>query len=43
MTFKAFLNPLVKWIWIGAGVLLLGAVIAMFPDRRERNAALQNY
>jgi cytochrome c-type biogenesis protein CcmF len=32
-TFKAFLNPLVKWIWIGGFVLMLGTIICMWPDR----------
>jgi cytochrome c-type biogenesis protein CcmF len=28
---KAFLNPLVLWIWIGAGVVFVGALIALAP------------
>jgi cytochrome c-type biogenesis protein CcmF len=35
-TFKAYLNPLINWIWIGGGVLILGAWFAMLPDLRER-------
>ncbi|MFQ5742924.1 MAG: heme lyase CcmF/NrfE family subunit [Acidobacteriota bacterium] len=42
-TFKAFLNPLVKWIWIGGMVLLLGTVICMIPDPRPDNAVVKNY
>jgi cytochrome c-type biogenesis protein CcmF len=30
----AYLNPLVKWIWFGGIVLVLGTVLAMIPDRR---------
>jgi cytochrome c-type biogenesis protein CcmF len=30
----AYLNPLVKWIWFGGIVLVLGTVLAMLPDRR---------
>ena len=30
-TFRAFLNPLVSWIWVGGLVVLLGAVITMIP------------
>ena len=33
----AYLNPLVKWIWFGGVVLVLGTGLAMLPDR---NAAL---
>lgn len=29
---KAFVNPLVLWIWIGAIVLILGAAVAMWPE-----------
>lgn len=34
--FTVIVNPLVSWIWIGAGVFLLGSAIAFWPDRRER-------
>lgn len=34
--FKFVVNPLVTWIWIGGYVLLLGSVIAFWPDSRER-------
>ncbi len=30
----AYLNPLVKWIWFGGLVLVLGTGIAMLPNRR---------
>ena len=30
----AYLNPLVKWIWFGGVVVVLGTGLAMFPDRR---------
>ena len=30
--FTAKINPLVIWIWIGGGVLLLGGLIAFWPD-----------
>ncbi len=33
--FKVLVNPLVKWIWIGGGILALGGLIAFWPDRRE--------
>lgn len=34
--FRAYLNPLVMWVWIGAWVLTLGTIVAMWPDRRDR-------
>ena len=34
-TFKVYINPLVVWLWIGGAVLLFGAAIAIWPDRRE--------
>lgn len=42
-TFKAYLNPLVKWIWIGGGVLAFGTAICMFPDRRRSDSGIANY
>jgi len=35
-TLKAYINPLVNWIWIGGAVLILGSWFAMIPDLRER-------
>ncbi len=35
-TFKAHINPLVKWIWLGTLLMGLGGILAMWPDRRER-------
>jgi cytochrome c-type biogenesis protein CcmF len=31
---KAYLNPLVMWIWIATGFFVFGTVIAMIPARR---------
>ena len=42
-TFKAYLNPLVKWIWIGGVVLALGTAICMVPDRRPSASGIANY
>jgi cytochrome c-type biogenesis protein CcmF len=35
-TFKVYHNPLVKWLWIGTWVFILGVVIAAWPERRPR-------
>lgn len=32
---KFIINPLVSWIWLGGIVLILGSVVAFWPDRRE--------
>ncbi len=34
-TFKVYLNPLVGWIWWGGVILVIGTLIAVWPDRRE--------
>ena len=34
----AFLNPLVKWIWFGGIVVVLGTGLAMLPNRRTATA-----
>lgn len=33
-TFKVFVNPLVFWMWMGGLVMVLGTVIAIWPERR---------
>jgi cytochrome c-type biogenesis protein CcmF len=40
VSIRAFVNPLVTWIWIGGGVMLAGTAVAFWPDRRERRLAL---
>ena len=37
-TVKVIVNPLVVWLWIGFGVLLLGTLVAILPDPREARA-----
>ncbi|HTX79960.1 MAG TPA: cytochrome c-type biogenesis CcmF C-terminal domain-containing protein, partial [Longilinea sp.] len=38
-TFKVYHNPLVAWLWIGGGVLILGTLMAAWPseEKRRRN------
>ncbi len=33
--FKVLINPVIKWIWIGGAVLLLGGLVALWPERRR--------
>jgi cytochrome c-type biogenesis protein CcmF len=39
--FQIMVNRLVTWIWIGSGVLFIGSLIALWPDRRR--PALRDY
>jgi len=32
-TFKVFVNPLLLWLWIGGFVIVLGTIIALWPER----------
>lgn len=34
-TFKAYINPLVNWLWIGGFVLILGSLVAGWPSPQE--------
>jgi cytochrome c-type biogenesis protein CcmF len=34
-TFKAYVNPLVNWLWIGGFVFILGTLVAAWPDPAE--------
>ena len=33
-TVKVLIRPLVMWIWLGGAVMALGALVAIWPDRR---------
>ena len=37
-TFEVFLTPLVFWLWFGGLMMVLGTVIVMWPNVRERAA-----
>jgi cytochrome c-type biogenesis protein CcmF len=39
--FKAYLNPLIQWIWIGGLILTLGTWITLLPEPRERAVSPQ--
>jgi cytochrome c-type biogenesis protein CcmF len=34
-SFKAYVNPLVNWLWIGGLVFVLGTLVAAWPDPAE--------
>jgi cytochrome c-type biogenesis protein CcmF len=34
----AYLNPLVKWIWFGGVILVIGTIVALFPNQRSAMA-----
>lgn len=34
-TIRVMINPLVNWIWAGGLVLVLGAIVTMWPSRRK--------
>ena len=34
-TFKAYVNPLVNWLWLGGLVFVLGTLVAAWPDPAE--------
>ena len=33
---KVFVKPMIVWIWIGGGLMVLGTFLAMFPGRSRR-------
>jgi cytochrome c-type biogenesis protein CcmF len=38
---KAFLNPLVSWIWAGVVLIVFGTVVALVPSLSPATAALR--
>lgn len=43
VTLKVLINPLVMWMWIGGFVLSGGAIIVMWPDKREKQRLAFSY
>ena len=41
-TFKVYHNPLVKWLWIGAWVFILGVVVGTWREREEKSIAVRS-
>ena len=40
-TIKAYINPMVSWLWTGGMVIAFGTVICMWPDRLEKRRRLE--
>jgi cytochrome c-type biogenesis protein CcmF len=40
VSFHVFVNPLVQMIWIGIGIMVLGGIFVMFPDRRPASRSV---
>jgi cytochrome c-type biogenesis protein CcmF len=38
-TFKVYVNSLVNWIWLGGAVVILGVLIAAWPEARRQTVA----
>jgi cytochrome c-type biogenesis protein CcmF len=38
---QVWINPLVSWVWIGGFVIVLGTMVTLLPNRRERAIARQ--
>jgi len=34
-TFKAYINPLVNWLWMGGFVFIIGTLVAGWPTPQE--------
>ena len=41
VTLHLFVNPLVVWIWIGGAIVGIGAVFAIWPERRGRHVTVE--
>jgi hypothetical protein len=36
---EVFVNPLVRWVWLGGFVMFFGTLLALVPSRAERQMA----
>ena len=41
-TFRMIVSPMVSWIWIGGGIAVLGALIALWPGAEARRRAVSS-
>jgi cytochrome c-type biogenesis protein CcmF len=41
-TFKVYHNPMVNWLWWGAGLLLLGGIVAAFPVKDPERMVIRS-
>ena len=41
-TFKVYHNPLVKWLWIGAWVFILGVVVGTWREKENKPVAVRS-
>jgi cytochrome c-type biogenesis protein CcmF len=41
-TFKAYLNPLISWIWIGGFVVIVGTQVAVLPEFQRQRAIVKD-
>ena len=39
-TFKLFHNPLVNWLWVGSFVLIIGTLVAAWPEKESQSVAV---
>lgn len=42
-TFKIYLNPMINWLWFGSIMLIVGTLVAGWPDKRVRSAVSTAY
>ena len=42
-TFKVVISPLIMWMWLGGFILVGGTILAMWPDKRERERLAMHY
>ena len=41
-TFRAIVSPMVVWIWIGGGIVVLGALTALWPSAEARRRRVRS-
>ncbi|MGF1503687.1 MAG: hypothetical protein ACFB51_00905 [Anaerolineae bacterium] len=39
-TFKVYINPLIRWVWAGGAIFMIGITAAAWPDLREEERVL---
>ena len=41
-SFKAYINPLINWLWFGGLVFILGTMLAAWPTKTRQPQSIRN-
>jgi cytochrome c-type biogenesis protein CcmF len=43
VSFRAYVNPMVNWVWFGGFLFLLSTIVTLWPDAQESSARVRDF